>query len=184
VLLNQADSLNTEFTYILDDLGQVVPGSEVRTVSGSGFSTIDEGGGHAMLLNDTDLDFQIFYNRVQRSSETWDWVLVPPTGFGKQFTSSTTTISDTLRVMCGDQEILSRAVDFSEPYRHLIFLASDPMTGALVVNLQEAHITTRAPRASWIFVVDDTGCRNLSDIMRLPAGQDVKVRNNASLISV
>lgn len=184
VLLNQSDALNTELTYILDRLGQVVPDSEVRTVSGSGFSIIDEGGGHALLLNDTDLDFQIFYNRVESTSQTWDWVLVPPSGFGKQYTSNTTTTSDTLRVVCQGQEILARAVDFNEPFRHLIFLASDPMTGALVVNLQEAHIETRAPRASWIFVVDDTGCRNLSDIMRLPAGQDVKVRNNASLFSV
>ena len=65
---------------------------------------------------------------------------------------------------------------------HVAFVAADPMTGALVVNVQEKMGFT--VERSWIFVVDDQSVRRLHEIMDIPTGTNVRVRSNRGLISV
>lgn len=82
------------------------------------------------------------------------------------------------------QELVGYEFDPTDHYRHVVIAAADPMTGSLLVNVQEVHQETRHARKSWIFLVDDTGAKPLHTVLNIPPGTDVRVRDNSDLISV
>ncbi|MFN7152929.1 MAG: hypothetical protein ACK4OE_04490 [Acidovorax sp.] len=159
-------------------------GRGTTTVSGSGFESQGQSG-KSTIYRDDDLEFEIYYNDRQYIRGSWDWVVVGGGGLPvRQYNETEYQSSTEIKVICKGKTHLSKSVDFSDNYRYQFFVASDPMTGALVVNLQDVHSGTRIPRASWIYVVDSTGARELHEIMDVPANQNIRVLRNASLISV
>lgn len=159
-------------------------GRGTTTVNGSGYESSGQSG-KSTIYRDDELDFEIYYNGRQYRREYWNWIVLPGGGLPvREYTHPDIENSTELKVVCKGVTHLSRPVDFSENYRCQFFVASDPMTGALVVNLQEVHTDTRIPRASWIYVIDSTGARKLHEIMDVPDSENIRVFSNASLISV
>lgn len=161
-----------------------------ETVSGSGFSKTDSGGGPAPIYEDTELDFVAFYDRRITQLRAWNWVKESPGVSGnviRQFTQDEVVTESKFKVTCRGVTLLSLDFDAGEVWRFRVFLASDPMTGALVVNLQEVNGSTgpMTIRRSWLFAVDDQGAKRLDQILPLPEGStSIKVLSNAALFSV
>lgn len=155
-------------------------------VSGGGFSYQDSGGGPSPIFEDKELDFSAFYYTRNARTLTWKWIVGDGgQGYTRQFTSDVVETTSEFRVVCKGRTLLSFEVDLSEFYRCVAFLAADPMTGALLVNVQEVQTFSRVPRKSWLFLADDQGGKLLSDVMTdLPGGDDIKAVNNASIFSV
>jgi len=143
-------------------------------------------GGQSLLFDDLDYKFRIYYEENKVNSTTWQYVTDPDAEFGyrKEITSDVYSESNYLNVSFNNSSVLTMDFDPMGPYRHVVLFASDPMTGAIVVNLQEVLQETRAVRQSWIFVVDEHGVKQIQDLMRLPAAPNVKARSNAEIFSV
>lgn len=156
-------------------------------VSGEGHAYSDDGGGPAPIFEDKELDFSAFYYTRNARRMEWTWKVMPETsaGYGREITMDEITRTVEFRVVCKGRTLLSFVPHLSDFHRCVAFLASDPMTGALLVNVQEVHTTTRIPRRSWIFLADDEGGKLLSDVMKdLPGGSGIKAVSNASIFSV
>ena len=96
--------------------------------------------------------------------------------------SEKTTRRNELVVIRRDSMVETIPYEYHPARIHVAFVAADPMTGALVVNVQEKMGFT--VERSWIFVVDDQSVRRLHEIMDIPTGTNVRVRSNRGLISV
>ncbi|MXN31499.1 hypothetical protein [Delftia sp. CH05] len=155
------------------------------TASGEGSEMINTGG-QSLLFDDLDYKFRIYYEENKVRSTAWQYVTDPDAEFGyrKELTSDVYSESNSLNVSLNNSSVLTMDFDPMGPYRHVVIFASDPMTGAIVVNLQEVLQETRAVRRSWIFAVDDHGVKQIQDLMRLPAAPNVKARSNAEIFSV
>lgn len=163
-------------------------GGEVVTVEGSGHEMIElAGNGEGVVFYDQELKFSVVQDTRQTRRQEWIWVSDPEASdsYRRENTMDEITTSRKLIVRCAGATILSQSLAIDSEYLHVAFVAADPMTGALVVNVQEVHMITKVPTKSWIFVVDDTGAKLLHEVMpNVPQGTHIRVSKNASLISV
>lgn len=65
---------------------------------------------------------------------------------------------------------------------YVVTAAADPLTGAVILNLLELPAANAKPTNSWIYLVDDTGARPLSQVMSIPS--NARVQSDAALLSV
>lgn len=145
------------------------------------------GTGHIILFEDDELDFSAGYEVVNTLRVSWTYVLDPSTaaGWRRDYSAEQSVSTKRLVVRCKGSVLLSESIPADAEYLHVVFIATDPMTGAMVVNLQQVNQFNRATLKSWIFVVDDTGARFLHEVMKSVApGTHIKVRRNDDLISV
>lgn len=141
--------------------------------------------GPAPLFEDDELEFAVYYDIKNMRRQEWTWKLMPESsqGYGRDFTKDEITYESTLKVKCKGAELLSVSVDLQGFKRHVIFMASDPMTGALLINIQEVHSSSREKYRSWIFLVDDKGGKALNTVLKdLPT--NARAIQNASIFSV
>ena len=87
-------------------------------------------------------------------------------------------------VRFGDTQVLEIPVPEDDNASFSTFAAADPLTGALVVNLLKLAAISREVLRSWVFVVDDTGARELSAILSIPGGLEIKALSDNHLLSV
>lgn len=153
----------------------------------TGFVTeITVPGGNA-IFEDIDLDFLVERMSL-RSRQHMEYEVVEGE-FGQFIQPGPEVVTvyapAKIHVKCRGATLLNETFDEAGGFEPVVFVASDPMTGALVVSVQDRHGITMEVVKSWIFVVDDTGARLLPEIMKtvLP-GTDIKVSSNAVLISV
>ena len=155
------------------------------SISGGGSSYIDTGG-DSVLYEDLESGVIVYYDMRRERWLAWDYVADPSTsaGYRREYTRSETKNETRFVVECRGAKLVEKDHDPDGAYRHVVFLAADPMTGALALNVQEVHAETRQTRESWIFLIDDQGAKRLSSVMGIPSGTAVKVRRNSDLISV
>lgn len=65
---------------------------------------------------------------------------------------------------------------------YVVAAAADPLTGAVILNLLELPAANAQATNSWIYLVDDTGARPLSQVMPIPS--NARVQSDAALLSV
>lgn len=65
---------------------------------------------------------------------------------------------------------------------YVVAAAADPLTGAVILNLLELPAANAQAANSWIYLVDDTGARPLSQVMPIPS--NARVQSDAALLSV
>ena len=95
----------------------------------------------------------------------------------------TTPLKNELVIADRGKILLRREFDVTQR-RHLIYAASDPMTGAIAVNIVEVDAGNRNNRhASWIYLVTDSTTLELHSVIpNLPA--NTRAVSNASLYTL
>lgn len=114
------------------------------------------------------LEFAIYIDVLSAAGyQTWEFtneggIVAQPTGSG------TIPASRTMRVKYKDSILLEYAIG-SDPSSFIAYSASDPMTGAIAVNLMQVQRLPSGQNVrlkSWIFLVDDRSVKMLGDVMR------------------
>ena len=114
--------------------------------------------------------------------KTTSWIT---TGSKEYYSYSyvTTQRKVTLIVKGRNGVVMRKALDPDVGHYFVAYSASDPMTGALVVNLQKVINGTRKSLESWIYVIDDTGVKTIQDLFKgLP--ENTCARRNHLLYSL
>jgi hypothetical protein len=183
-LVDSMDDWEIRSHTFLPDAGEPGSGETELEVTGQGHSYTNSSG-PAPIFEDDELEFSVYYDIQNMRRQEWTWKLMPETsqGYGRDFTMDQITYESTLKVKCKGTELLSVDVDLQGFKRHVVFIASDPMTGAILVNIQEVHSSSREKYRSWIFLVDDKGGKALSSVLKdLPT--NARAVRNASIFSV
>ena len=158
---------------------------ETHSGSGSGRSTTRRAGSISPIYFNRYLEFAIYLDYAPAAIvETW--TMTPPTPV--KIPASSVTGNDVLTLMVKHKSgvLLRKSLNPKGADRFVAYSASDPMTGALVVNLQQLQIPADERRKrveSWIFVLDGTGVKTIHDLISgLP--QNVCVKENRLLYSL
>lgn len=168
--------------------GQEVSNTTVASGSRTIYDDSEFGrlGGRSFIFQDHMFGFGVFYETGSTRARE-DAYVVAPDGKTPHWATGPSTITSYSKfgiALKSGEELVGYEFDLSGQYRHVVIAAADPMTGCLLVNVQEVHQETRRARKSWIFLVDDTGAKPLHAVMDIPTGTDVCVRDNSDLISV
>lgn len=138
--------------------------------SGGGGGTLmtrGQGGVSEIYFNRL-LQFAIFTDSVAATSVT-PWQILPENASTRVYGSTTTSPQTvTLKVKCRGDVILSESLDPENLPKFVAYSAADPMTGAIVVNLQQVKILANLRREvekSWIFAVDDVGAKQVQELI-------------------
>ena len=161
-----------------------------ESIEGGGHTYSNSGTMSGMVFEDEELDFRAYYETQSVTSRTWSWEMTGAGTYGPVETSNTTTNTLIFKVRCKGATLMEMTIvnGPDEPdngFAMKALVASDPYTGALVVNLLDLRTATQAIRRSWLFAVDDTGAKPLGRVLGFPEDStNIKATSNAELFSV
>lgn len=177
-----------------------VPGGERRRVARTGNSQTDrEDSITTILFVDPLTDLYITSHHTHQALVTTvtDYTYVFPPGHPGGVTDNS-TLTEThsyarrLLVRCRGAEVLRVETPISGPehyarMRYVASSATDPLTGAVCVNVLELDALAGADAPalrSWIILADDRGAKMLHEVMDVPAGTDIRIEKDYALLSV
>jgi len=177
-----------------------VPGGVRRRVRRAGVATTvrrDELPRVVFVDELTDLNITSRYIHTGTNVLTTDYTFNSPPGGAEGTVDNSTSITThtyarRLTVACRGVEVLvvDTPLDSNTNWTRIQYAAlsaTDPLTGALCVNVVELDYQAGAsapPLRSWIVLADDKGAKQLRDVLELPDGTDVRVEKDFSLLSV
>lgn len=157
-----------------------------KSGGGSGKSSYRLSGGVVPIFFDRDMGFGIY---TEHTGETVHsaWEFIP--NFGALPTKEylpeppRTPASSSLVVQDRNGILMSVALPAVIDYRFVAYSASDPMTGALLVNLLKVKALGGEKLDSWLFLVDDKGAKHLSSVLAgVPS--NARAESNALIYSL
>lgn len=119
------------------------------------------------------------YSAVVVSDFPGSWRWEPPFPDGETYSDRGDVV-----VMCRGQVVLTIDMEDRTTMHYAVSVAADPLTGAILANLLEFTTPSRLEvRRSWLFLADDQTCKQLHEVMEIPA-TGVSVQSDRSLLSV
>lgn len=135
--------------------------------SGSGYNRepMDDSGGVAGIYYNRYLQFAIYLDNIPpRKYESYTVTLEGEVANPTVYTEA----ESRLKIKYKNAVLMDTLLGDGESTAFMAYSASDPMTGALCVNLIQVQPNLEGARTrlkSWIFLVDDTGVKQLQTIM-------------------
>lgn len=160
------------------------------SIEGGGHTYTNSGTMSGMVFEDEELDFRAYYETQSVTRREWTWEMTGTGTFAPVETTNTTTNTLVFKVRCKgatlmEMTILNGPDQPDNGFAMKALVASDPFTGALVVNLLDLRTADQAIRRSWLFAVDDTGAKPLGKVLGFPEDStNIKATSNAELFSV
>jgi len=125
------------------------------------------------------------YTEFHGQKQEYSWTYTPGDNASVTRTNSpviTTPSISYLVVKHGGSFLMKREITNSTR-RYLVYVASDPKTSAILVNLLAVEGPDRTPVESWLYLVDDARARLLNTVMPdIPA--NAMARSNADLYTL
>lgn len=181
---------DTEVTSVT--VGEEFQYAGVTTFPSFGGTTTEYRLGYGAELNavfySRDLQFAIYREYVPPSRRVTQALVAPPAGSTADPSFGPGTVLDTLAsyrvsMKYKSQVTVIKNLSLSSPGNFRAFVAADPLTGALLVNLQRVTPSGTLVLDSWLYLVDDVGVRPLSSVMK-DVPPSARVQSNEKLYSL
>ena len=164
-------------------------GTEIRTRIESGM---------LILFVDLTIDLHVLYRPRRQAvvvtviDNTSDNRTSPPTVVDGGSETTTESFSRQLTVVHKGVEFFKLeesvpTMDDLQSRQFVVSQAADPLTGAVCINILELDIAAgifAPPLRSWIILADDVSAKFLHEVMDVPVGTDIRVKNDSTLLSV